>query len=78
MPLRLAQFDNINEDIDVDDDDDYEEEEEEDIEELPSSKSPDISRFRNRRRGNQSICHGEQRSNVSTHFYYRRLTENRS
>ena len=30
VPLRLAQFDNINEDIDVDDDDDYEEEEDDD------------------------------------------------
>jgi hypothetical protein len=92
MPRRLAQFDSDSECIDAeydddddddddaedeDDDDEGEEEEEEEIEELSSpSKSPYISRLRNNRRGNQSSCHGEQRSNVVRHFYCRRLTEN--
>jgi hypothetical protein len=56
-----------------------EKEEEEDIEEKPSpSKSTDISRLRNLRRGNRSNCHEEQRSNDITQFCCRRLMENRS
>jgi len=83
VPRRLAHFDSDNECIGSDDHNDYDVEEEEeekddDIEELPSpSKSPDISRLRNRRRGNQSSCHEEQRSDDFSQFYCRRPTENR-
>jgi len=72
VPRRPAHIDNECIEADDDSDDDEEEEEENGIEELPSpSKSSDLSRLRKRRRGNQSSCHKEQRSNDFTQFHCR-------